>query len=203
VGVIADSIVDEAFCRELVRAIGRRERLALAHGSISFEPSASYARIVDADVDSLELQRGEGQSSNAVALLGEKLFVKAYRRLQKGVNPEVEVGRYLTDVAGFAHCVGVAGWVEYRDADGEPTTLAIVQQYVPNQGDAWSWTVAYLERFLDERQFLAEVDATVGVHGAFLDRVATLGMRIGELHRAFALRTGDAAFDPSPADEGD
>jgi len=198
IGVVADSIVDETFCRELVDAIGRRERIALGRGAVAFEPGASYERIVDVDVQSLALQRGAGQSSNAVAVLGEALFVKAYRRLHKGVNPEVEVGRYLTDVAGYANCVPVAGWVEYVDETGERTTLALLQRYVPHQGDAWSWTVDYLERFLEEGRLV--VDEPGGAHDAFLDLVATLGARVGELHRAFALRTGDPAFDPQPAD---
>ncbi|MCO5101978.1 MAG: maltose alpha-D-glucosyltransferase [Burkholderiaceae bacterium] len=198
IGVIADSIVDEAFCRELVRAIGARERIDLAHGSIAFVPGASFARIVGDDVESLALQRGGGQSSNAVAVLGETVFIKAYRRLQQGVNPEVEIGRYLTDVAGFAHGVPVAGWIDYVDPAGQPTTLAIVQQYVPNQGDAWSWSVDYLERFLEERRFAA--DASDDAHGSFFDLVGTLGERVGALHRAFALRSADPAFEPVPAD---
>src|SRR5690606_18648617 len=116
-------------------------------------------------------------------------FIKAYRSLQKGVNPEVEVGRHLTDVARFEHCVPVAGSVQYLGADGVPVTLAIVQKYVPNQGDGWVWAVEYLERFLEEGRMA--VEDPEHAHAAFLELIGTLGTRVGELHRAFTLRTGD------------
>ena len=56
----------------------------------------------------------QAQSSNTVITIGERLFVKGYRRLRPGVNPELEIGRFLTEVAGFAHCVPVAGALEYH-----------------------------------------------------------------------------------------
>jgi maltose alpha-D-glucosyltransferase/alpha-amylase len=199
VGVIADAMADEAFCKMVVGALGERTQLQLNEGMITFEPSAAFQDIVGDDVESLELQRAGGQSSNSVAVLGERLFIKAYRCLQKGVNPEVEVGRYLTDVARFEHCVPVAGSVQYVGADGVPVTLAIVQKYVTNQGDGWVWAVEYLERFLEQGRLAVEDPASA--HTAFLDLIGTLGSRVGEMHRAFMLTTGDPAFDPEPVNE--
>ncbi len=201
VGVIADAVVDEAFCHALVHSIGRGDRLAATHGEIRFQPCASFAAIAGTDIDALALARGAVPSSNAVAFLGERLFLKVYRRLHAGVDPEVEVGRHLTDVLHFAHSAPVAGWIEHVDADGVPTTLAILQQYVPNQGDAWMWAVDYLERFLESGRLPG--GAPEGVHNAFLDRIATLGTRVGELHCALATPTGDPAFDPVVATEAE
>jgi maltose alpha-D-glucosyltransferase/alpha-amylase len=62
---------------------------------------------------------------------------------------------------------------------------------VPNQGDGWGYTLAYLERFL-------ETKATESPHGGFLSLMQTLATRTAELHRAFAIRSGDPAFEPEP-----
>ncbi|NLD68557.1 MAG: putative maltokinase, partial [Limnobacter sp.] len=196
-GVIADAIADEAFCRMIVEALGQGRRVEMGNGSLVFEPTDSFAEIAGDEVETLELQRGAGQSSNAVAILGERLFIKGYRALQPGINPEVELGRHLTDVARFPYCVPVAGSVAYVSADGTPTTLAIVQKYVPHQGDGWTWAVEYLERFLED----SIADETIeDPHAAFLELIATLGTRVGELHLAFALSSGNPDFDPQPAD---
>jgi len=118
------------------------------------------------------------------------------------VNPEFEVGRFLTEVAHFANCVPVAGAVEYIAADGTPTSLALLQGHVANQGDGWSYTSDYLERSF-EHQLAASVEPPADVHGAYLSLVQTLGTRTAELHKALALRTGDPAFDPEPLEAGD
>ena len=68
------------------------------------------------------------------------------------MNPDVEIGRFLTEVARFPNSVPVAGAVEYIAADGTTSTLALLQGYVENQGDGWTYTVEYLERFLEERR---------------------------------------------------
>jgi len=112
------------------------------------------------------------------------------------------VGRYLTQVARFANCVPVAGAIEYHGADGRVMTLALLQAYVPNQGDAWDYTLGYLDRVLSEQRDSPEGDA-VPDHGAFLKLTRVLGQRTAELHLAFARSKGDAAFDPEPLSAAD
>jgi maltose alpha-D-glucosyltransferase/alpha-amylase len=117
--------------------------------------------------------------------------------VRRGVNPEVEIGRFLTDVAHFPNCVPLAGVVEHVEPDGSRTTLAVLQAYVSNQGDAWNYTLDYVVRFLDTHR--AAADVPPDVHGAYLALFQTLGTRTAELHKAFAAKTGDPAFDPEPA----
>ncbi|MCV5926633.1 hypothetical protein OFO11_32570, partial [Escherichia coli] len=90
-------------------------------------------------------------SSNTIVTLDERLFLKGYRRLRPGSNPEFEVGCFLTETARFPHCVPVAGVVEYESGAGTVYTLSILQGYVPNQGDGWSYTQDYLQRYLESR----------------------------------------------------
>jgi maltose alpha-D-glucosyltransferase/alpha-amylase len=193
VGVIGDAMADEGFCRNLVRAIGESRVLATQHGSIRFTPTAAFREIAGDDVVALPVGTLQTQSTNTSVVLGERLFLKGYRRLRAGVNPELEVGRFLTEVARFPNCVPVAGAVEYEAAGGgEPVTLALLQGYVANQGDGWSYTLDYLQRFLETQRGPEET------HGAYLLLMQTLGTRTGQLHRAFATRSGDPGFDPVP-----
>jgi maltose alpha-D-glucosyltransferase/alpha-amylase len=200
VGLLADALADETFCRAVVVAIGEGREVKGAQGTLRFTPTAAFAEIACEDVNLLPVARPKAQSSNTVVTLGERLFLKGYRRVRAGVNPEFEIGRHLTETLRFAHCVPVAGAVEYVAADGTLRTLALLEAYLPNQGDGWNHTVETLERFLEERR---GAPPPADAHGVYLSLVHTLGTRTGELHRAFCTRTGDPAFDPEPVGEAD
>jgi maltose alpha-D-glucosyltransferase / alpha-amylase len=108
------------------------------------------------------------------------------------VSPELEVGRFLTDVARFPNIVPIAGAAEYYDGEGTPHAIALLQAWVQNQGDAWDYTVNYLVRFLEDRRSAAH--ATETSHGLYLEFARTLGRRTAELHGALAMPGGDGAF---------
>jgi len=196
VGVLADAFADESFCSALVGAMGAGRVIESSHGTLHLEAAPAFRELAVAAAE-LAVGRPQATGSNTVVTLGERLFLKAYRRLQPGINPEVEVGRFLTQTAQYPNCVALAGTIEHRAADGTPTTLALLQAYVPNDGDGWSWTLDYLERFLEQRPDARAPEGEPD-HGAYLTLVAVLGTRIGELHRAFARAQGDPAFEPQP-----
>jgi maltose alpha-D-glucosyltransferase/alpha-amylase len=198
VGVLADAMGDETFVRALVTAVGANAQVKTARGTLHFKPTSAFARLVGPDLVSLQATMTGAQSSNTIVSLGDKLFVKGYRRLQVGANPEVEIGRFLTDVVQFAHCVPVVGSVEYVAEDGRTATLALVQQYVYNQGSAWDYTLNYLDRFFEDISRQASAATAPDAHSGFTALMGTLGSRTGELHAAFARSTGNAAFDPVP-----
>lgn len=204
IGVMGDAFADELFCRAVVAAVGAGLELPGASGQFHFKPTAAYAEVAGpiAELSVLPVARPHAQSSNTIVMLGERLFLKGYRRLRGGVNPEIEVGRHLTDVVHYPHCVPIAGALEYTAANGVVVSLALVQAFVANQGDGWSYTLAYLERFLEPLRTSAET-VPPDVHGAYLALVQTLGVRTAELHVALAKVTGDAAFDPEPLGTAD
>jgi len=202
VGVIADALADELFCRAVVAAIGEGRELSMAQGKLRFTRTRAFAGLAGEDLAALSVERQQAQSSNTVVTLGARLFLKAYRRIRPGVNPELEVGRFLTEQAQFANCAPVAGAIEYIAADGTPMTLGLLQGHVPNQGDGWSFTLAYLERFYDKQRTAVE-PPPADEHGAYLALIQILGRRTGELHRAFASATGDPAFAPEPVTTDD
>jgi maltose alpha-D-glucosyltransferase/alpha-amylase len=144
----------------------------------------------------LSVTPGPAQSSNTTVRVGEQFFVKFYRKLQPGVNPELEIGRYLTEIVRFPNIVPVAGAAEYRNQDGTVMTLVLLQAFVMNQGDGWDYTVNYLVRFLEDRRTGAPVPEDA--HGLYLALMKTLAIRTAELHVALARPTSDPAFAPEP-----
>jgi maltose alpha-D-glucosyltransferase/alpha-amylase len=191
VGVLADAMADEAFCRHVVKAIGGSLALPMDKGTLRFTPTSAFAELAGDEVATLTPGTLNTQSTNTSVPLGDRLFLKCYRRLRPGINPELEMGRFLTETARFPNCVPLAGSIEYAAGSGEPATVGLLQAYVPNQGDAWSYTSAYLERFLEAPRKDEE-------HGAYLTLMQTLATRTAELHRALAMHAGDPAFEPEP-----
>jgi maltose alpha-D-glucosyltransferase/alpha-amylase len=201
VGVMADAFADDKFCRALVEAIGAGGELATAQGKLRFVPTAAYASVAAPDALRLAIRRPTPQSSNTVITLGDRLLLKGYRRLRSGVSPEFEVGRFLTEVARFPHCSAVAGALEHVAPDGSTSALALLQAYVSNQGDGWTYTLEYLDRhFADQR---TRDSVPEGVHGAYVALASTLGERTAQLHRALAMPGGGPAFDAEPVEERD
>jgi maltose alpha-D-glucosyltransferase/alpha-amylase len=153
------------------------------------------------------------EQSNTSFRFGDRLVGKLLRRLDDGASPEVEIASYLTEVAHFDHSPPLAGHVALRRGRSEPATLAVFHGHVPNEGDAWTYTLDALEQLLEtelaegreaeptpERSLLAwaraGVDPTEGSEFAFyLDMARLLGRRTGELHRALAAGE-DPAFAP-------
>jgi maltose alpha-D-glucosyltransferase/alpha-amylase len=203
VGVLSEAIPDERFCRALVRAICAGGEVAMAHGRLRFRPTRHCAEYAKEDIESFVVSRLHAQSTNTSVTLtdargDDRLFLKCYRRIRAGLNPEFEVGLFLTETARFSHCVPLAGVLEYVPAGGgQPATVALLQGHVPNQGDGWSYTLNYLDRFLEDRRSV-DAPAPEDVHGAYLTLIQTLASRTAELHRAFATPSGDPAFEPEP-----
>jgi maltose alpha-D-glucosyltransferase/alpha-amylase len=204
VGILGDAFADEDFCRAVVEAMQTGEELNCEVGRLRFSTTRVFAERVAPDIEQLHAHAAGALGSNTTVALGDRLFLKGYRRLQTGINPELEIGRFLTD-AGFPNIAPVAGALEYEDNDGIVMTLALLQGYVENQGDGWTYTVGYLQRFLEERRTQA-TDASAAVeqpHGGYLTLIHTLGTRTAELHRALAASAGDEAFDPEPMEASD
>jgi len=149
------------------------------------------------------------EQSNTSILFGNQVILKLFRRLQPGENPDVEIGRYLTEVAHFPNIAPLLGEITMTPEQGEKTTIAMLQGLVANEGDGWHWFRAQLKgffasvaelpaphafpapSFLDER---ASPTEAVAHAGPSLEAAAQLARRTAEMHLALAAATGDSAF---------
>jgi maltose alpha-D-glucosyltransferase/alpha-amylase len=114
------------------------------------------------------------------------------------------MGLYLTEVVKYPNCAPVAGSLDYVGNDGQTRLLAMVQAYVANQGDGWTYALEYLRRHLEVHRTAPASDALpVNTHEAFLIMIRTLATRTAELHGALASRTGNPEFEPMPLSRAD
>jgi len=125
-----------------------------------------------------------------------KYVVKILRRVTPGIHPEIEIGRFLVDVAHFQNAPALLGTVELAEDDNR-TALAVVHEFIQNQGDAWSVTSASLDRFIDEQRMLPDEAVTeTSETASMLQRMRQIGRRTAELHLAFASRGDMPDFAP-------
>ncbi|MGO9425206.1 MAG: maltose alpha-D-glucosyltransferase [Steroidobacteraceae bacterium] len=204
VGVMGDAFADEVFCRAVVAAMARPRDIATALGKLQFRPTAAFGRLTGDDFASLPAARPRSSNSNTVVGMGERLLLKARRRLQAGASPELDMGLYLTEVVNFPNCAPLAGVWQYAGNDGETRLLALLQAYVANQGDGWTHALDYLRRHLEEHRTAPAADAPpINAHDAHLALIRMLARRTAEMHLALATPTGNAAFEPQPLSRAD
>src|SRR5665648_446027 len=204
VGALLDAANDQDFIRDVAGAIGANKTIEAEGGRVVFSASPNWTPIAqDAPIRAVGAEQ-----SNVSIIVDERIMLKIYRRLRAGIQPELEVARFLTEVAHYANTPEFLGAVEYVADTGEHTALAIAFSFVTNQGDAWTAVVEGLDRALEDITLRQDDDASVdtdleGLYGFPLDLAARLGTRTGELHRAFATPTDDPAFATEPITQGD
>ena len=138
------------------------------------------------------------EQSNTTALVDTDYVVKLFRRLEPGINPEIEVGRFLTETVGFANTPPLLGTVELVEAKRR-SAVAVVHRFVENQGDAWTVTSAYLDRFVEEQRLLAaEAPARATSRPPICARMRQIGQRVAEMQLALASRDDIPDFAPEP-----
>jgi maltose alpha-D-glucosyltransferase/alpha-amylase len=180
--------------------IGKGERLKSSEGEIVFTPTKALASQDEAELEHGAVQRLGAEQSNTSFNIADRMVLKIYRRLRAGINPEIEIGRFLTEVAGYANTPALYGLAEFVEADGTRTALAILQQFVRNQGDAWSWTLESLGREIERLRLLPESEASRVADEATFDLhyVRTIARRVAEMHIALCVPTSDPAFASEP-----
>ncbi|HEX8319251.1 maltose alpha-D-glucosyltransferase [Longimicrobium sp.] len=150
------------------------------------------------------------EQSNTSLVFGENLVMKVFRKLEPGINPDLEVTRFLTQKAGFRSVPALAGWIDYRNQHGDVHSVAGLFEFVPNQGDAWSVTLKALHRYLSAAsRSAADPDTVSGqeavrrMAGDIFPAIERLGETTAQMHLALASVSDDPAFAPEPVtDDG-
>jgi maltose alpha-D-glucosyltransferase/alpha-amylase len=195
-GLLFDAFADEDFVRALLTALSERASVRLGTGTLRFMPTTALGPLLPKRLAQATVQQ-TGEGSNLTFVIGQQLFLKAYRRLRGGVHPEWELGRFLTERSPCRAVAPTAGAIVLERPSAEPTTIALVQAAVQNQGDGWRYTLRYLERSIDDAVArAADGQIETADHSSYLLLVRALAARTAELHRALAVSTGDPSFDP-------
>ena len=194
-GTLLDVATDPIFIALLLRNL--RHALTIEENAmrLEFRPTA---KLFEKPIKTPEHVRAvETEQSNSTALVDNQYVVKLYRKLESGINPEIEMGRFLTEVAGFSNTPALLGSVELIE-QGKQSAIAIVHAFVENQGDAWTVTSAYLDRFVDEQRLLpaSEHPGESEEQVPYLRYMSQIGKRVAEMHLALAGDSESEVFAP-------
>ena len=203
-GILYDASVHPEFGTALLQAVRARVMLPGRASELRATTLRGLRQLSPDEVAGLPVKVGSAEQSNTSLVFGDRFIMKLFRKVEEGLNPDVELGRFLTERRPVATVPSLVGFIEYRASGKPPATFAMVQELANNQGDGWSYTLralsAYVDRCLtDKRKLPTQLIPT----GALLDRagqpmtedarqllgeygtrVEMLGRRTAELHLA-------------------
>jgi len=210
-GILFDAWLDDRFARTLLDAMAGALEIPTRRGAIHGVPTAAFHRLQAAE--DVRVSRLSAEQSNTSIIYGRELVLKLFRRMQTGTNPDYEIGRQLTERIQFSRVPATAGAFEYRLPAEEPTTVALMQEFVESQADGWTHALDELSRFYDladgralpagtppadtSDMLEAEPPRPVqDVMGGYLGTARILGRRTAEVHLALASDSSQPAFAP-------
>ncbi|SAI70844.1 alpha-glucosidase [Bordetella ansorpii] len=196
VGTLCDAMYEPAFVRRLVSLLAAGETLLLdgADGALEFLPEPGWELPGDA-----ELRWVTAEQSNSSVVVGGQAVFKLLRTVQHGDTPEAEMTRHLTR-AGYANTPALLGEIRRTGAGAPAQTVALMHQYIINQGDAWGWSLDFLKRALDNATLSgSDADEFEQSLNGYATMATTIGRRLGELHAVLAREEAPEAFRPAKA----
>jgi maltose alpha-D-glucosyltransferase / alpha-amylase len=206
--ILHDAVAREDVRQAILNLIEANSELPTRSGVLVGHTSSAFAEV--RGTDHLPARIGSAEQSNTSILYDARLIMKLFRRIQPGENPDTEIGRFLTQTAHFPRIAPFLGEITLKPKNGEPTTVAMLQGLVENEGDGWQWTLDELSRYYESVATLPapqelgaspafnaeyETSSLAREHVALdLDAAALLGRRTAELHLALATPTHNSAF---------
>lgn len=216
-GFLYDAVGSREFGQTLLDTMGRRRVLKGVNGELKGFSLDAFRRLHAEDAAPLEPLLGRAEQSNSAILFGDKFILKTFRRLESGLNPDLEINRFLAK-NDFPHVPPMAGGLTYRAKDGKETSLAILSGFAANCTDAWEYTLDALGRYYERVGALPEelrtapkvtgqpldaVEAELPVIiterlGTYLEAARLLGERTAAMHLCLASDKDDKDFAPEP-----
>ncbi len=217
-GVIFDALWDRDFTIALLSSFSKRRNFKGKTGVLMLTKTKAYRSIRKSWEDNPEPRVPHIEQSNTSVFYDEKIILKLFRRIQPGINPDLEIGRFLTESTSFSHSPPVGGALEYAEKNNTPMTVAIIHGFVQNEGDAWQYTLDFLRNYYEraaakssevkgvpqtQASLLSSLeeeppDLAKELCGIYLEQAKLLGQRTAEFHLALASSSTESTFVPEP-----
>jgi maltose alpha-D-glucosyltransferase/alpha-amylase len=213
-GVLYDALASSAFCQALITLVARGLESPGRHGVARAFHTEELDRVQGEPALTSSLHPTERRNSSA--LYGDKLILKLFRRLERGVNPDLEMGRFLM-AKGFAGVPPLAGALEYFGTKEECLSLVVISGFIPHAKECWTAALEALGRYYDRVGTLGSKGQTppltggllaacaqtlptdlAGLVGTYTEAAHLLGERTAALHLVLATETEDQSFAPEP-----
>jgi len=217
-GTLVDALISDDLCARLLALIGDSAEIRSRQGRLAGIATSAFAGAGGEGTKSEPNRRGTAESSNSSVVFGDRYWLKVHRRIIDGPSVDFEVGRALTEKAGFPRVPKTLGTLEFRRARREPLAVGTLREFIPNQGQAWELMLEVVGRYFEDVAGEAHrldridtdppsafalsdqeppVDVAEVIGSAFLT-AGVLGRRTAEMHLALAGIVDDPAFAPEP-----
>jgi maltose alpha-D-glucosyltransferase/alpha-amylase len=200
----------------LLRAIACENRFPGIRGELVASRTPAMGKLCES-MPEIESGVSRAEQSNTSIIYGDRFILKIFRKIEPGVNPDLEIGAHLTE-QGFKHTPALLGSMEYRTQKNDRYAVGILQQFVRNRGDAWKYTLEALSLFFEQALMLGEQTELFeaaklhplllmreplspearNILGTYLDSAELLGKRTAQMHRSLAAADSDPDFAPEP-----
>lgn len=215
-GIIFDSLYQSEFRDQLLQMVESRKKIKGSWGEFKATRGKNFGEI-RADQDDITSRVLKVEQSNSSVLYGNSFFLKLYRRIEEGMNPDMEIIRFLTEYTRFRNIPPFAGSLEFHEKGKEMVVLGLLQGFVQNEGDGWTHTLNALDYFTNNAlSHRSEIEDLQWETTSFMDltydtipelfqnltghtnlnNAIILGQRTAEMHRALASSRGNPAFEP-------
>ncbi len=210
--ILFDAVHDEHFRTAIFELMTRQKSVRGICGAVGGFPGA----LLDGEAAPAPSRVLKVEQSNTSIIYQDRWFLKLYRRIEEGINPDAEILRFLSERRHFENVPPFGGSIEYRRPRAEARVLGLLLGLVPNEGNAWESTLdslgRFYERVLESRpdpesipplslftpneKASAQLTALIG--GVYPERARQLGERTARMHFALAGEETDATFTPEP-----
>lgn len=215
--ILYDALDNEKFNAGLLTYITEDKRIRGQVGFVESFKLPAFDLITAKGEQVTPVKRVESEQSNSSIIYGNRFILKLFRHLEPGLNPDYEISRYLTETSPFSQVPAAAGVLGYTNPRlATLYTLGLLQEFVQNQGDAWSYTIAefrrYYERCSTKAPLLAKMtppavplselvnieppEEVFELLGVYIKDAAKLGARTAEMHVALGKHSDLTAFQP-------
>ncbi len=215
-GVIIDASYSAAFQKALFHLLQQEATLENKKGKLLFE--AGSALVGYKLQESIQSKILGVEQTNSSIIYNDDFFLKIYRKLESGINSDLELVRFLSEKTDFKNAPQYGGGITFIQDGSEPVVVGLMQNKINNVGDAWNTMLAkvagYYERVMaqevnrkpklirKDRLYFMDVPVDmrnlIGRHT--YQRVVQLAQRTAEMHLALAQESDDPAFTPHPFD---
>ena len=209
--LLVDAISTQAVHRTLLDLICEGRTLAGRSGKLVCTQSSYLGETLKEGPPQLSRFLKVEQSNSSV-VYDHRIYLKLFRKLEEGVNPDLELTKQLTEKCGFKNVPTYLGDIQYVAPGQDPASLVMIQSFTPNEESGWSQTLAAVSRYFDRVLGDPQLPAAPAVglweevpepflsiiEGVHLETVRLLGERTAEMHLALAQDTESPNFAPEP-----
>ncbi|HBG28247.1 MAG TPA: hypothetical protein DDX75_14270 [Phycisphaerales bacterium] len=198
-GFLYEAVFNEKFRLGILDLIQQNKIISTNSGNLIAARGEKFQLFLKDNEQPANSRITQSEQSNTSFFYDDIFFFKLYRRLQEGLNPDVELTKYLTEKTEFEKLPAFAGSIELQHENIEPKTIGLLQKYIINKGDAWDYFDQAVKQFfnnaLSRSRYVQSEDL---LDPAFIENVTLLGKRTSQLHIALSGDSEDKDFKAEP-----